>query len=150
MGQCRGAADGGGKIWRTTSAIAKLRPRHVFVSNPPVDIRELSRAPACRAPRPFAPRIAPLRSAELIEVSHNGRFFLSFSGRVSRNIYNLRFRFRIECPESAGTRMIYKDVEYTLTLVSPGVWRWQFQIGDRVVSGRTEAKLNLLAVRRVQ
>jgi len=46
--------------------------------------------------------------------------------------------------------MIYKDVEYTLTLVSPGVWQWQFQIRDRVVSGRTEAKLNLLAVRRVQ
>jgi hypothetical protein len=46
--------------------------------------------------------------------------------------------------------MIYKGVEYSLTPVSPGVWRWQFRIGDKVVSGRTEARLNLLAIRRVQ
>jgi hypothetical protein len=46
--------------------------------------------------------------------------------------------------------MIYKGVEYTLTPVAPGVWKWQFQIGDRVMSGKTEAKLNLLAIRRIQ
>ena len=46
--------------------------------------------------------------------------------------------------------MIYKGVEYSVTAVAPGVWSWQFRIGDRVVTGRTEAKLNLLAIRRVQ
>jgi len=46
--------------------------------------------------------------------------------------------------------MIYKDVEFTVTAVAPGIWKWQFRIGDRVVAGKTEAKLNLLAIRRVQ
>ena len=46
--------------------------------------------------------------------------------------------------------MIYKGVEYTLTPVAPGVWKWQFQIGDTVISGKTEARLNLLAIRRIQ
>jgi hypothetical protein len=46
--------------------------------------------------------------------------------------------------------MIYKGVEYILTPVPPGVWKWQFQIGDKVISGKTEAKLNLLAIRRIQ
>jgi hypothetical protein len=46
--------------------------------------------------------------------------------------------------------MIYKGVEYILTPVAPGVWKWQFQIGDKVISGKTEAKLNLLAIRRIQ
>ena len=46
--------------------------------------------------------------------------------------------------------MIHKGVEYTLTPVAPGVWKWQFRIGDRVISGKTEAKLNLLAIRRIQ
>ena len=46
--------------------------------------------------------------------------------------------------------MNYKGVEYILTPVAPGVWKWQFQIGDKVISGKTEARLNLLAIRRVQ
>ena len=46
--------------------------------------------------------------------------------------------------------MIYKGVEYTLTPVAPGVWKWRFQIGDKVISGKTEARLNLLAIRRIQ
>ena len=46
--------------------------------------------------------------------------------------------------------MIYKGVEYTMTAVAPGIWKWQFRIGDRVVSGKTEARLQLLAIRRVQ
>jgi hypothetical protein len=45
--------------------------------------------------------------------------------------------------------MIYKGVEFTVTAVSPGIWKWQFLIGDRVVAGKTEAKLSLLAIRRV-
>ena len=46
--------------------------------------------------------------------------------------------------------MIHKGVEYTVTAAAPGIWKWQFRIGDRVVSGKTEARLQLLAVRRVQ
>ncbi len=46
--------------------------------------------------------------------------------------------------------MNYKGVEYALTLVAPGVWKWQFRIGEKVISGKTEARLNLLAIRRVQ
>ncbi|KRR21211.1 hypothetical protein CQ14_21825 [Bradyrhizobium lablabi] len=46
--------------------------------------------------------------------------------------------------------MIHKGVEYSVTAVAPGVWKWQFRIGERVVAGKTEAKLNLLAIRRVQ
>lgn len=46
--------------------------------------------------------------------------------------------------------MIYKGVEFTVTAVAPGIWKWQFRVGDRLVAGKTEAKLNLLAIRRVQ
>jgi hypothetical protein len=46
--------------------------------------------------------------------------------------------------------MIHKSVEYTVTAVAPGLWKWQFRIGDRIVSGKTEARLQLLAIRRVQ
>ena len=47
--------------------------------------------------------------------------------------------------------MNHRGVEYTLTKSeSPGVWNWQFRIGELVRSGKTEARLNLLAIRRVQ
>jgi hypothetical protein len=47
--------------------------------------------------------------------------------------------------------MNHKGVEYTLTRSeTPGVWKWRFRIGDLVRSGRTEARLLLLAMRRVQ
>jgi hypothetical protein len=47
--------------------------------------------------------------------------------------------------------MNHKGVEYTLTtLETPDIWKWQFRIGDLVRSGKTEARLPLLAMRRVQ
>jgi hypothetical protein len=47
--------------------------------------------------------------------------------------------------------MNHKGVEYTLTRSeTPGFWRWQFRIGDLVWSGKTEAWLALLAMRRVE
>jgi hypothetical protein len=47
--------------------------------------------------------------------------------------------------------MNHRGVEYTVTATSvPGVWKWQFQIGDAVRTGKTETKINLLAIRRVQ
>ena len=57
-----------------------------------------------------------------------------------------------ECrPESLGKfQMIHKGIEYSVTQVMAGVWKWRFQIGNRVFTGKTEAKLDLLAIRRVQ
>ena len=47
--------------------------------------------------------------------------------------------------------MNHKGIEYTLTRSeTPGIWNWQFRIGDLVKSGRTEARMLLLAMRRVQ
>jgi len=46
--------------------------------------------------------------------------------------------------------MIHKGVEFTVTAAGPGIWKWQFRIGDRIVCGKTEARLQLLAIRRVQ
>lgn len=46
--------------------------------------------------------------------------------------------------------MIHKGVEYSMTLAAPGIWKWQFQIGDTIKTGKTETRLQLLAVRRVQ
>jgi energy-converting hydrogenase Eha subunit G len=46
--------------------------------------------------------------------------------------------------------MIYKGVEFSVTAVAPDVWKWQFLLGGKVIAGKTEAKLNLLAIRRVQ
>jgi len=46
--------------------------------------------------------------------------------------------------------MIYRGVEYTVTAVAADTWKWQFRIGERLVTGKTEARLYLLAVKRVQ
>jgi hypothetical protein len=47
--------------------------------------------------------------------------------------------------------MNHRGIEYTVTPTSvPGVWKWQFRIGDEVKTGKTETKINLLAIRRVQ
>ena len=46
--------------------------------------------------------------------------------------------------------MMHRGVEYTVTQSAPGVWIWQFRIGDAVISGKTETNIRLLAVRRVQ
>lgn len=45
--------------------------------------------------------------------------------------------------------MMHRGVEYTVTRSAPGVWRWQFRIGDAVISGKTETNIRLLAIRRV-
>jgi hypothetical protein len=47
--------------------------------------------------------------------------------------------------------MTHKGVDYTVALTTtPGIWKWQFQIGERVKTGKTETRINLLAIRRVQ
>ena len=47
--------------------------------------------------------------------------------------------------------MNHKGIDYlVLATTRPGLWEWQFRIGDTVKTGKTEAKLGLLAIRRVQ
>ena len=46
--------------------------------------------------------------------------------------------------------MVHKGVEYSVTMAAPGIWSWRFKIGDTVKSGRTETRIQLLAIRRVQ
>lgn len=47
--------------------------------------------------------------------------------------------------------MKHKGVEYMVAPTAiPDVWKWQFRIGDEVKTGRTETRINLLAMRRVQ
>ena len=47
--------------------------------------------------------------------------------------------------------MNHKGIEYSLTRSeTPDIWKWQFRVGDLVKSGKTEARLPLLAIRRVQ
>jgi len=47
--------------------------------------------------------------------------------------------------------MTHKGVEYVVAATAtPGIWKWQFRIGDQVKTGRTETRISHLAVRRVQ
>lgn len=46
--------------------------------------------------------------------------------------------------------MIHRGIEFSVTQTTAGIWKWRFQIGDRIFAGKTEAKLDLLAIRRVQ
>ena len=47
--------------------------------------------------------------------------------------------------------MVHKGVEFTVaTTATPGIWKWQFRIGDEIKTGKMETKINLLAIRRVQ
>ncbi|MGX4770820.1 hypothetical protein ACWAUC_13590 [Bradyrhizobium guangdongense] len=47
--------------------------------------------------------------------------------------------------------MNHRGVEFTVAKTTiPGIWQWQFRIGDQTKIGKTETKIDLLAVRRVQ
>jgi hypothetical protein len=43
-----------------------------------------------------------------------------------------------------------KGVEFTLVQAEPGLWKWQFQIGDTVTTGKTQSNLRGMAAHRVQ
>jgi hypothetical protein len=43
-----------------------------------------------------------------------------------------------------------KGVEFTVMQVEPGLWKWQFQIGKTVTTGKTHSNLMGMAARRVQ
>jgi hypothetical protein len=44
--------------------------------------------------------------------------------------------------------MIRKGVAYSLRLIAPGVWTWQFQIDDIITTGRTQTNLMGMAAHR--
>jgi hypothetical protein len=47
--------------------------------------------------------------------------------------------------------MTHKGIDYSVApTATPGIWKWQFEIGGEVKTGKTETNLNLLAIRRVQ
>jgi hypothetical protein len=47
--------------------------------------------------------------------------------------------------------MNHRGVDYMVVpSATPGIWKWQFRIGDQVKSGKTETRISLLAIRRVQ
>jgi len=43
-----------------------------------------------------------------------------------------------------------QGVEYEIALIKPGLWKWQFRIGDAIVTGTTKTNLGLLAERRLR
>lgn len=43
-----------------------------------------------------------------------------------------------------------KGVEFTLMQIEPGLWKWQFEIGGVITTGRTRTNLMGLAARKVQ
>jgi hypothetical protein len=43
-----------------------------------------------------------------------------------------------------------RGVEFTVTQVEPGLWKWQFQIDETVTTGKTYSNLMGMAARRVQ
>ena len=45
----------------------------------------------------------------------------------------------------------YRGVEYMVVpSATPGIWQWQFRIGDLLKTGKTETRISLLAMRRVR
>jgi hypothetical protein len=47
--------------------------------------------------------------------------------------------------------MIHKGIKYSVVATeTPGIWRWQFRIGDELKTGKTETRIELMAVRRVK
>ena len=47
--------------------------------------------------------------------------------------------------------MNHRGIEFTVAKTAiPGIWQWQFRIGEQIKTGRTETKIDLLAIRRVR
>jgi hypothetical protein len=46
--------------------------------------------------------------------------------------------------------MNHRGAEFTVTQVEPGLWKWQFQIGETVKTGKTQTNLMGMAVHRVR
>ena len=46
--------------------------------------------------------------------------------------------------------MDYRGVQYEITKIEPGLWKYQFRIGAVIRTGKTKSSLELLAARRVR
>ena len=46
--------------------------------------------------------------------------------------------------------MDYRGVQYEITKIEPGLWKYQFRIGAIIRTGKTKSSLELLADRRVR
>ena len=46
--------------------------------------------------------------------------------------------------------MNHRGIEFTLTQLEPGLWQWQFRIGETVTTGKTKTKLEGMAARKAQ
>jgi hypothetical protein len=47
--------------------------------------------------------------------------------------------------------MVHRGIEFTIVATGvPGIWRWRFWIGGKPKTGRTETRLELMAIRRVK
>jgi hypothetical protein len=44
--------------------------------------------------------------------------------------------------------MTRHGVDFTLVQIEPGLWRWQFQVGETVTTGKTKTALKGMAVCR--
>lgn len=46
--------------------------------------------------------------------------------------------------------MIRKGIDFTVRQVEPDLWKWQFQIGQKVVTGHTHTRLQGMAAHSCQ
>jgi hypothetical protein len=53
-------------------------------------------------------------------------------------------------PIPAVEVMNRRGIEFTLVRVEPDLWRWRFQIGETVSTGKTQTSLIGMAARRVR
>jgi hypothetical protein len=44
----------------------------------------------------------------------------------------------------------YKGIEFSLKMIGPSLWKYRFQIGRAIKTGRTKTALEHLAIRSVQ
>lgn len=43
-----------------------------------------------------------------------------------------------------------KGIDFTLVQIEPGLWKWRFQIGEAVTTGKTKTRLMGMASHRAQ
>jgi hypothetical protein len=113
--------------------------------------RPLSFAGICKGPQfwgfQFNLHFRRLAAAHLAVLILADRFFSR--GATKRPYVTARTFVNLLADQSGRFPMYHKGIEYSLTMIEPGFWGWQFKIGDSLKSGRTRAS-ELLAIRRVQ
>ncbi len=63
----------------------------------------------------------------------------------------MTFNMLCERGVNRGETMNHRGIEFTVAKTAvPGVWQWQFRIGNTLKTGKAQTKIDLLAVRRVQ